>query len=226
MDRRVSAARIADVIACLDADIVAVQEIRRGTRVSDPESDQVAFLARVLGYHVAFGANKLRWGAPYGNATLSRFPIVFEQNYDLTIRGQERRGCLRADVRAPHGRRVHVYNVHLSTRYFARPRQARHLLSESVVNHPAVKGPRIVVGDFNEWTRGVATRLMGEHFESVDVRLLGRRRTYPGLFPVFHLDHFYFDPALRLRAFHVHRSKLSLVASDHLPLVAEFELPA
>ena len=65
---------------------------------------------------------------------------------------------------------------------------------------------------------------MGEHFESVDVRLLGRRRTYPGLFPVFHLDHFYFDPALRLRAFRLHRTKLSLVASDHLPLVAEFEL--
>ncbi len=140
MDWRVSAARIADVIGRLDADIVAVQEIRRGTNPSNAESDQVAFLARVLGYHAAFGENKLRWGAPYGNATFSRFPIVFEQNYDLTIRGQERRGCLRADVRAPYGRRLHVYNLHLSTRYFARPRQARHLLSDSVVNHPAVTG--------------------------------------------------------------------------------------
>ena len=224
MDRRVSVARIAEVIERLDADIVAVQEIRRGANPSNPESDQVAFLAGSLGWHAAFGANKLRWGAPYGNATFSRYPIVFEQNYDLTIRGQERRGCLRADVRVSPGRRVHVYNVHLSTRYFARPRQARRLLSDSVVNHPAVTGPRIVVGDFNEWTRGVATRLMGEHFESVDVRLLGRRRTYPGLFPVFHLDHFYFDPALTLRSFRLHRTKLSLVASDHLPLVAEFEL--
>jgi endonuclease/exonuclease/phosphatase family metal-dependent hydrolase len=224
MDRRVSVARIAEVIHRLDADVVAVQELRRGTKASDPESDQVAFLAEELGYDVAFGQNKLRWGAPYGNATFSRFPIVFEQNYDLTIRGHERRGCLRADVRSPHGRRVHVYNVHLSTRYFARPRQARRLLSDTIVNHPAVKGPRIVVGDFNEWTRGVATRLMGEHFESVDVRLLGRRRTYPGLFPVFHLDHFYFDRALTLRSFRLDRTKLSLVASDHLPLVAEFEL--
>lgn len=224
LDRRVSVARIAEVIDALDADVVAVQEIRRGTDLSNPESDQVAFLARALGCHVAFGANKLRWGAPYGNATFSRFPIVFQQNYDLTIRRQERRGCLRADVRLPRGRRLHVYNVHLSTRYFARPRQARQLLSESVLNHPAVRGPRIVVGDFNEWTRGVATRLMGQHFESVDVRLLGRRRTYPGFFPVLHLDHFYFDPVLRLRSFRLHRSKLALLASDHLPLVAEFEL--
>ena len=112
MDRRVSVARIAEVIHRLDADVVAVQEIRRGTKASNPESDQVAFVARALGYHAAFGANKLRWGAPYGNATFSRLPIVFTENYDLTIRGQERRGCLRADVRPPMGRRVHVYNVH------------------------------------------------------------------------------------------------------------------
>jgi len=224
LDRRVSVARIADVIARLDADVVAVQEIRRGHNPGNPESDQAAFLAETLGYHLAFGQNKLRWGAPYGNATLSRFPIVSHENYDLTIRGQERRGCLRADVKPPLGRRVHVYNVHLSTRYFARPRQARRLLSRDVLNHPAVRGPRIVVGDFNEWTRGVATRLMGEHFESVDA-LIGRRRTYPGFFPLLHLDHFYFDSTLRLRSFHLARTRLALVASDHLPLVAEFELP-
>jgi endonuclease/exonuclease/phosphatase family metal-dependent hydrolase len=223
MDRRVSVARIAEVIGRLDADVVAVQEIRRGHNPGNPESDQAAFLAETLGYHLAFGQNKLRWGAPYGNATFSRFPIVFHENYDLTIEGQERRGCLRADVRHPLGRRVHIYNVHLSTRYFARPRQARRLLKH-VSNHPAVRGPRIVVGDFNEWTRGVATRLMGEHFESVDA-MIGRRRTYPGFFPLLHLDHFYFDPALRLRSYRLHRSRLSLVASDHLPLVAEFELP-
>jgi endonuclease/exonuclease/phosphatase family metal-dependent hydrolase len=226
MDRRVSAERIAEVVERLNADVVAVQEIRRGDREVSAEADQARFLADALGYHLAFGENKLLRGAPYGNAIFSRLPIVFHENYDLTVRGQERRGCLRSDVRTPHGTRLHVYNVHLSTRYFARPRQARRLLSTEIVNHPAVRGPRIVVGDFNEWTRGIATRLMGAHFESVDVRLLGRRRTYPGFFPVLHLDQFYFDSALRLRSFRLHRSKLALVASDHLPLVAEFELRA
>ena len=56
--------------------------------------------------------------------------------------------------------------------------------------------------------------------------MLGRRRTYPGFFPVLHLDHLYYDRALRLTAFRLHRSKLGVVASDHLPLVAEFELTA
>jgi endonuclease/exonuclease/phosphatase family metal-dependent hydrolase len=225
LDRRVSVARIADVIHRLNADVVAVQEISRDED-GDEAADQAGVLARELGYHVAFGANRLRRGAPYGNATLSRLPIVFHENYDITWRRQERRGCLRSDVRAAPGRTLHVYNVHLSTRYFARPHQALRLLSRHVLNHPAVRGPRIVVGDFNEWTRGLATRLMGASFESVDVRLLGRRRTYPGFFPMLHLDHFYYDQALRLRSFRLHRSKLALTASDHLPLVAEFELQA
>ena len=94
-----------------------------------------------------------------------------------------------------------------------------------LLKHRALTGPRVVMGDFNEWTRGVATRLMGSNFESVDMRLLGRRRTYPCFFPVFHLDHFYYDHSLRLLSFKLHRTRLALVASDHLPLVAEFALP-
>jgi endonuclease/exonuclease/phosphatase family metal-dependent hydrolase len=225
LDRRVSPARIAEVIARLDADVVAVQEISRGDAAVDEQADQVAFIARELGYYFAFGQNKVRRGKPYGNATFSRLPITRRENYDITRHRLERRGCLRVDLRAPHGLTLHVYNVHLSTRYFSRPHQARLLLSERVLEHHALTGPRVVVGDFNEWTRGVATRLMGSRFESVDIRLLGRRRTYPGLFPVLHLDHFYYDDSLRLLSFNLHRSRLALLASDHLPLVAEFALP-
>jgi len=224
-DRRVSPARIAEVIARLDADVVAVQEIFRGDGAIDEQADQVAFIARELGYHFAFGQNRLRRGMPYGNATFSRLPIVRRENYDITWHRRERRGCLRVDLKTPAGLTLHVYNVHLSTRYFSRPHQARLLLSEDVLKHRTLTGPRVVMGDFNEWTHGVATRLMGSNFESVDMRLLGRRKTYPGLFPLLHLDHFYYDDSLRLVSFRLHRSRLALVASDHLPLVAEFALP-
>jgi endonuclease/exonuclease/phosphatase family metal-dependent hydrolase len=224
LDRRVDPARIAAVIDRLQADVVALQEIFRGDVPGDERADQVAFIARSLGFHFAFGENRLLYGMPYGNATLSRLPITRRENYDITWHMSERRGCLRTDLRTPGGDTLHLYNVHLSTRYFSRPHQARRLLSVDVLKHPTLTGPRIVVGDFNEWTRGVATRLMGSTFQSVDVRLLGRRRTYPGLFPFLHLDHFYYDRSLRLRSFRLERSRLALVASDHLPLVAEFEL--
>ena len=226
MDRRVNVARIAAVIAGLDADIVAVQEILRDENDDAPDADQVRFLARSLHYTYAFGETRKHGGAGYGNATFSRFPITFRENYDISWRHRERRGCLRTDIRTPAGRTVHVYNVHLGTSMFERPHQVGRLLSTEVLNRRSLGGPRLVMGDFNDWTRSVAASLMGSDFKSVDMRLLGRRRTYPGLFPVLHLDHFYFDRTLRLIAFRLQRSKLALVASDHLPLVAEFEVHA
>ncbi|MGZ4789150.1 MAG: endonuclease/exonuclease/phosphatase family protein, partial [Terriglobales bacterium] len=62
---------------------------------------------------------------------------------------------------------------------------------------------------------------------SVEARLhLQRRRTYPGVLPVFHLDHYYFDERLELVTAQLLRTKLALVASDHLPIFAEFRMRA
>src|SRR5262249_32714162 len=84
----------------------------------------------------------------------------------------------------------------------------------------------IVLGDFNEWTRGLASRLFASHLESIDHRHQRRRtKTYPGVMPLLHLDHIYFDPLLQLKRFLLHRSRTALVASDHVPLVADFVLP-
>ena len=99
------------------------------------------------------------------------------------------------------------------------------LLSNDLLSQTNWVGPRIIVGDFNEWTRGLASRLMGEAFAPADPKpFLRRGRTYPGIFPVLHLDHFYYDKEVSLQSLRVHGNGNTLVASDHLPLVAEFEL--
>ena len=62
------------------------------------------------------------------------------------------------------------------------------------VHDRRVTGPKIILGDFNEWMKGLATKTLSSLFESVDIsQHLKRRRTYPGLFPVVHLDHIYYD---------------------------------
>jgi endonuclease/exonuclease/phosphatase family metal-dependent hydrolase len=67
--------------------------------------------------------------------------------------------------------------------------------------------------------------MLQTEFESVDIKLhLNRRRTYPGVLPIMHLDHMYFDRELVLQEFRLHRSRLALMASDHLPLMAEFRM--
>jgi len=170
-----------------------------------------------------FGENRPLHGGGYGNMTLSRFLVQQCRNYDVSWRHRERRGCLRSDLLLPGGSVLHLFNVHLGTSFIERRHQARQLVSDKVLNLRDCCGPRIVVGDFNEWTRGLASRLMGEAFEALDPRAFARySRSYPGFFPLLHLDHFYYDRHLLLNSFRIHRGRKKLVASDHLPMVAEF----
>jgi endonuclease/exonuclease/phosphatase family metal-dependent hydrolase len=50
---------------------------------------------------------------------------------------------------------------------------------------------------------------------------LRRKRTYPGLFPILHLDHIYYAGRVEIVGIELPRTRQSLVASDHLPLVAD-----
>jgi endonuclease/exonuclease/phosphatase family metal-dependent hydrolase len=226
-DRRTDPERIAAVIHELDADVVALQEIL-DVRDALDIYDQARRVARAVPeYHSRFGENRTLHGGAYGNMTLSRLPIVRSANYDITWRNRERRGCLRTDIALPASALLHVFNVHLGTSFIERRHQARKLLTDAVLRRAELSGPRLVLGDFNEWTRGLATRLMSHEFESVEPQAhLRYSRTYPGLLPILHLDHFYFDRHLLLQSFRLHRSRKALVASDHLPLVAEFTIKA
>lgn len=224
MDGRVRPRRIVDVLREIDADIIAFQEVVRHT-TSRPEQDQAQFIAAELGMNLQFGRNRQHHAGAYGNALLSRYPLRANSNYDITARNREPRGCLHADVELPGGELLHVFNVHMGTSFLERRKQARELVSPKILHRVELHAPRIVLGDFNEWTRGLTTRLMRNHFVSPNLRdHTHRSRTYPGMLPLLHLDHIYFDPQIRLHRFSLHRTPLSLLASDHLPLVADLSL--
>jgi endonuclease/exonuclease/phosphatase family metal-dependent hydrolase len=222
LDRQVSPSRIADVLREINADIVALQEVvsvTTGTR----EQDQARFLAEALTYDYRLGENRQLQGGAYGNVILSRVPLHAAQNYDLSWYRYERRGCLRADIVLPTGDQLHIFNVHLGLSFAERRYQARQLVGAKILHNTELQGARIILGDFNEWTRGLATRLLSHHLQSIDLgTYFGRTKTYPGFLPFLPLDHIYFDTALQLQSLSLHRSNLALVASDHLPLIAEF----
>jgi endonuclease/exonuclease/phosphatase family metal-dependent hydrolase len=207
----------------MDADVIALQEVVSVDDHASRELHQARYIAEELGYDYCLGENRRHRGGAYGNVLLTRLPIDHHRNYDITWRRQEPRGCLRADVRSRDGATVHVFNVHLGTAYIERRHQGRKLVSDDILRDSKLSGPRIVLGDFNEWTRGLATRLLSEELRSADLRHhLRRQRTYPGPLPLLHLDHVYYDPSLALEALTLHRSMTALVASDHLPLIADF----
>ena len=220
MDTRVRPERIAEVIAGLDADVIALQEVVRGKK----DKDQLSVIAKELGgYNYCFGATRKLRGADYGNAVLSRLPIGDHQHYNITASRREPRGCLRADIRMGRQGMLRLFNAHLGTGYIERRRQAQILVDPKLLANPKFSGCRIVLGDFNEWTPGLTTKLLTAHLTSADLRpFLRRVKTYPGMLPFMHLDHIYFDPEFELQNAALCRTKLAKVASDHLPLVAEF----
>lgn len=223
IDGRVRPLRIAEVLREIRADIVALQETvsRPGP---EPAWDQPRYIAEHLGMHWVMGPVRGFRGGIYGNAVLSRFPIRATRTYDLSFVGREERGCVRADI-AVDTLLLHVFNVHLGTAHEERRHQGRRLITGELLNDVALSAPRIVLGDFNEWIPGLVTRLLSVHLESADLRKhLQRTRTYPGLLPLMHLDHIYHDPELHLEKLVLHRSRRALIASDHLPLVADFKL--
>jgi endonuclease/exonuclease/phosphatase family metal-dependent hydrolase len=223
MDWLVRPDRIVNVLRELRADIIALQEVV-SLEGGSPEQDQARFVAEELGFHFAFGENRRHQGGRYGNVLLTRFPIQSHQNFDITAGGREPRGCLRADVRFNENV-LHVFNVHFGTRFFEQRKQTRKLIDGGIITSDDLCGPRIVLGDFNEWLRGSVTPRMTPHLKKANVRRnLRKYRTFPGRFPLFPLDHIYFDESLRLKRLYRHRSRIAVVASDHLPLVADLSI--
>lgn len=227
LDRRVRPARIAAVIKETGADVVGLQEVVSVEDDGRRELHQARFIAEELGFEFRIGENRKHAGGSYGNVVLSRLPVERCCNYDITWRWREPRGCLRVDVRTelPGSPVLHLFNVHLGTAFVERRHQGRKLVGDSILRNEKLEGPRVVLGDFNEWTHGLASRLLSEELRSADVRQhLRTRRTYPGPLPLFHLDHVYYDRTLELERLSLHRSRTALVASDHLPLVADFRV--
>jgi len=231
VDRRFRPGRIVDILVHHDADLALLQEVDEGAPRSR-EVDLARELGREAGYpHVAAGYNvSLRKGR-YGNALLSRWPLTFHRNIDLTVDDRKRRGCLHARVRIEkghHARELDVFNLHLGLSARERTRQLG-MLARSPEFVAVAKGvPCLVAGDFNDWRSQLLPIFLEIlEFKSATGHHFGPQaaiRTYPAFSPTGALDKIYFRGPLRLLGARSCRLRVSRVASDHLPIVAEFEL--
>ena len=230
VDRRFRLERIIKILAHHQADIVLLQEVDIGV----PRSGKMNLaheLANKLGYNFfAVGLNvQLRHGS-YGNATLSRFPIVRKRNIDLTIGTHKRRGCQHTTLQISNASNqlLEVFNMHLGLSARERARQIG-MLAQSVefatLEHHL---PCIVGGDFNDWRSLLppvfidilgftsATSLKTKDKEDIP--------TYPSFSPAGSLDKIFFRGTLEKIKSRSCSLTISRVASDHLPIIVDFEI--
>ena len=233
VDRRFRPDRIAQILAHHAPDVVLLQEVDEGA----PRSRELHLareLAAVLEFpHWCVGHNvSLRRGR-YGNATLSHFPILCERNIDLTLPPRKRRGCQHTTLRVERPgslpREVEVFNVHLGLSARERTRQLGILArSDELAGLPEDR-PCVVAGDFNDWRSlldPLFTDFLGFRSATRGLALRnGHLRTYPAFSPTGALDRIYYRGRIRLVLARRCRLAVSRVASDHLPVIADFELP-
>lgn len=224
VDRRYDPTRIVEVIRKLDVDVAMLQEVDGGVARSNHDH-QVELIGDLLGlrYRTWFPNVDVRGGGQYGNAILSRYPIIESRNVDLTIRWKKRRSALHAVLRVRHDdvdRTVHLYNMHLGLARFERRIQLRRFLDSDPFLHLHHATPIVVGGDLNDVYGGLGELLAPAGFRGSERRPL----TFPAWGPLRALDAIFVRGDLDLLRLSRCDSELARRASDHRPLVAEVRL--
>lgn len=215
--------RVAAVVRANHVDVVAMQEVDRHYSARSDWLDEPARLAKLLGYHVVFGANidqdPPAAGKPrvqYGTAILSRYPIVHSSN-TLLFRSpdQEQRGLLRADIEV-RGVRVHVFDTHLEA-YSLLDRTTQ---AQQVADLVGDTAPSILMGDLNaEPADPELAPLFTTLTDAWPVAGTGPELTYPAEGPVKRIDFVLTGTGAQPRQCRVVTT--DPVAADHLPVACE-----
>ena len=211
MDRKFAPERVAGVLQEIDADVIALQEVPLG---GADWPDVLALLQQATGFQAVEGPTDCGPRKRFGNAVLSRYPIIATRSINLCFGRREPRGALDADIDC-HGHPLRVIATHLGLRPAERREQIRLLLQ--AFDTQAM--PVILLGDLNEWFAwGRPLRMLQAHFEPMPAPA-----TFPAPYPLFALDRIWISPRRRLVHVAVHATPLAKAASDHLPLIARID---
>jgi endonuclease/exonuclease/phosphatase family metal-dependent hydrolase len=227
-DRRLDVGRIADVLAALEPDIVALQELDVGRARTD-HVDQAHEIARRLDMACHFHAALRVEEEQYGDAILTCFPERVVKVGPLPgyrpIPQLEPRGALWVEVEIG-GAPVQIINTHLGLVPKEQQIQAAHLAGPDWLQHAQCHGPKILLGDFNATATSVVYRtfLQGLSPARTLAKVKTPTATFPSPLPVLRIDHLFVSPEIRVTDVFAPFSPKTRVASDHLPLVMDFEV--
>ena len=224
VDRRYRPERIVETLKQCSADIIFLQEVDDQVPRSRMDFQVELFSEALEMKHFAYQRNVHLKQGHYGNAILSRFPLLDVEDIDLTIPLKKRRQGLLAHCRMKiegHQRTMLLVNVHLGLAGFERKMQLRKLLDHQTVHRAHKETPIIIGGDLNDVWENLGKQLMLPADFSVAAKSI---RTFPAAFPARALDNLFYRGDLAVRHAFASKSKVAGQASDHRPLIVDFAL--
>jgi endonuclease/exonuclease/phosphatase family metal-dependent hydrolase len=221
-DRRYDLSRIIAVIEAESPDIICLQEVDRDCSRSRHHNQPQLLIDRFLPAAHLFQLNvHLRHGG-YGNLLLSRWPMVKHHHVSLTLRRHKSRGAQLAVLDTPGGR-LHVVNWHLGLRERERHWQTRRLLEHHFFLE-AGDLPTLITGDFNDWRNTLWRGPFAVHGFRQITTPISRFRSFPAYMPVGSLDKAFVRGPIEVVQARIVKPRPARDASDHLPLVIDFEI--
>ena len=217
--------RLAKVIAATQPDLVALQEVDVGVRRSG-QVHQVRRLATLTGLAARFGPTQHYEGGLFGNAVLTRLPIldVEIQPLPYTEATPERttypRGALAVTVTAPDGKPLRFVSTHFQHNV-PEDREAEAEAINRLFGAPANEMRTILAGDINATPESEPIRILLEQWTTTLEN--PPSPSIPSTQPTSRIDYILHRPG---PAFKVLETKVipESLASDHRPVFAILRL--
>lgn len=229
MDGKCRPGRIADVLAGLEADIVALQEVDTNRHRSGRQDQAQVIAARLQMHHHFFPVWSDR-DEHYGLAILSRFPFEVVKEGCLSESCQrtkrEARGAVWISIQVENGEPIHVLNTHLGLRQGERLKQVDELLGKRWLSNLPSREPVILAGDFNAGPRSKTVRKLTNQFgfRPLSGENPAILRTFPSTMPLRRIDHMFASRQFHVQHAFVPQNYFTKLASDHLPLCVQVKL--
>lgn len=225
-DRRYRPERVLAAIAREEPDIICLQEVDRNVRRTQFH-DQPDMFSDILGSKLGLAEHVYQLNVPiagggYGNLILSRYPLETHHSVCLRRGRRKPRGAQVIFVMTPSGP-LRLVNWHLGLAERERHWQVRKLLSDPAFCN-GNELPSLIVGDFNDWRNTLAAGPFTDFGYTKLTWPPKEFRSFPAYMPLGALDKAFARGGVTLDRARVIENRITRDASDHLPLVVDFDL--
>ncbi len=219
VDGKLDVPRIAQVILSVKPDLVALQEVDKNTTRTGKVNQDIE-LANITKMNSVFGSNITFQGGQYGNAILSKFPIIKNKNFLLpNVDSGEQRGLLRSQIQISNKENVLFFSTHLDHRRSDTERLASAEAINQIISLDN-KSPAILAGDFNDVPESPTLKELGKLWLRTNKKIL---KTIPASKPSRQIDYIFVQPKERWKI--IESQVLDEdIASDHRAIFSIIEL--